>query len=84
MRVSIHEYVSHFDVKGAGIGIDRNGGYSHPAGGLDHAASNLATIGNQNFLEHDAPGNDLLLTVTRLLGRCNHPAISGTQGLPGP
>ena len=56
MRVSIHESVNHFNMKGAGIGIDRNGGDSHLAGGLDHSASDLATVGNQNFLEHGTPG----------------------------
>jgi hypothetical protein len=35
-----------------GFGIDGNGQDAHLAGGLDDAASNLATIGNQNFLEH--------------------------------
>ncbi len=34
------------------IGIDRYGLDTHFAGGLDHTASNLATIGDKQFLEH--------------------------------
>ncbi len=59
-RANVHLFISHFHVQRAriGVGIDRNGGNSHPAGGLDHAASNLAAIGNQNLLEHETPRND--------------------------
>jgi hypothetical protein len=53
-RAYRHLFVSHFNMKGAriGFGIDGNSGNPHLAGGLDHAACNFATIGNQNLLEH--------------------------------
>src|SRR5579859_1470584 len=35
-----------------GLGIHRYRRNSHPTGGLDHPAGNLAAICNQNFLEH--------------------------------
>ena len=46
--------VGHFDVErvAVGLGIDRHGFDSHPAGGLDDPAGDLAAIGNQDALEH--------------------------------
>ncbi len=37
---------------GIGIGIDRDRGDPQPAGGADHAAGDLAPIGDQDLLEH--------------------------------
>ena len=35
-----------------GVGIDGDGFYAHFAGGEDHAAGDLATVGDQDFIEH--------------------------------
>ena len=49
--------VGHFDVQrvAVGFGIDGDRADAHLAGGLDHAAGDLAPIGNENFLEHAGP-----------------------------
>ena len=49
-----HRLVGHAHVQGPGIGIgmNRDRGDAHPAGGPDHAAGDLTTIGYQYFLEH--------------------------------
>ena len=46
--------VRHFDMKGVavGLGIDRNRLNTHPAGGLDDAAGDLAAVSDQNSFEH--------------------------------
>jgi len=36
-----------------GVGIHRHRGNAHLAGGLDDAAGDFATVGNQDFFEHD-------------------------------
>jgi hypothetical protein len=48
--------VGHLDVQrvAVGLGIDRDGGNPHPAGGLDDPAGDLAAVGNQDSLEHSA------------------------------
>jgi len=46
--------VGHFDVKGVAVGLRIDGDRlnSHPAGGLDDAAGDLAAVGDQNSFEH--------------------------------
>ena len=53
-RPDRHGVVGHFDMErvAVGLGIDRHGLDSHPAGGLDDPAGDLAAIGNQDALEH--------------------------------
>ena len=53
-RTDVDGFVCHLHEgrAGIGIGIDRNGLDTHPAGGLDHPASNFATVGDEDFLEH--------------------------------
>ena len=48
--------ISHFDMQGitVRIGIDSDCGNTHAPSGLDHAAGNFPTIGNQDFLKHKA------------------------------
>ncbi len=56
-RPHINRLVRHFDMQGVAVRvrIDRHGGNAHPAGGLDDAAGNLATIGDQNLLKQSSP-----------------------------
>ena len=35
-----------------GIGINRDGGDTHPPGSLDHPARDFAAIGDEDFFEH--------------------------------
>ena len=55
-RPDMHRLVSHLHKGRARIGIriDRNSLDPHPARGLDDAASNFATVGDQDFFEHYA------------------------------
>ncbi len=55
-RADVHGLVRHLHERraGIGIGIDRNGLDTHPAGGLDHPASDFATVGDEDFLEHQS------------------------------
>ena len=53
----MHGLVGHFDMQRVGVrvGIDGDGGDAQPPGGLDDAAGDLATIGDQNFTKHKRP-----------------------------
>ena len=53
-RPDQNRLIGHFDVErvAVGLGIDGNGFDPHPPGGLDHAAGDLAPIGDQNSFEH--------------------------------
>jgi len=53
-RADMHRLVRHGDEGRAriGIGIDRNRGDAHAAGGLDHPASDFAAIGDEDLVEH--------------------------------
>ena len=53
-RADVHGFVSHLHKRRAGIGIriDRDGLDTHPPGGLNHPASDFATVGDEDFFEH--------------------------------
>ncbi len=53
-RPEMNLLVRHLDMQRVliGVRIDRDGGDAHLAGGLNDAASDLATIGDQNFTKH--------------------------------
>src|SRR6185312_14654494 len=57
-RPDIDRLVRHLDVEriAVGVGIDGNRLDAHAAGRFDHAAGDLAAVGNQNLLEHSTPG----------------------------
>ena len=85
----MHRFVGHLDMHGIaiGIGIDRDGGNPHLARRLDHAAGDLAAIGDQDFREHQrrSPGYSLFLLMgfgTRAQAPCRCVARSAS-GLPG-
>ena len=46
--------IGHFNVKrvAIGVGIDRNGCNSHPAGCFNDPTGDLAAVGNEDSLEH--------------------------------
>ncbi len=56
-RADMHGLVGHFDMQRVGVrvGINGDGGDAQPPGGLDDAAGDLATIGDQNFTKHKRP-----------------------------
>ncbi len=53
-RSDVNGFVSHFDMQRipVGIRVNRDRLDAHFAGSLDDAAGDLATVGNQDFLEH--------------------------------
>ena len=53
-RADVDGFVGHLDVQGiaVGIGVDGDGLDAEAACGLDHAAGDLAAIGDQDLLEH--------------------------------
>ena len=57
-RTDRHRLVGHLDVQRilVGLGINRDRLYAHAARRLDDPARDLATIGDQDFLEHRPPG----------------------------
>ena len=57
-RADVHGLVGHVDMERilVGVGIDGDGLDAHPARRLDDAAGDLATIGDEDFLEHARPG----------------------------
>jgi hypothetical protein len=56
-RPDMHRIIRHLDMQRVlvGVGIDRDGRDTHAAGRLDHAAGDLAPIGDEDFLEHASP-----------------------------
>jgi hypothetical protein len=50
----MHRLVGHRDMQriGVGVRIDRDGGDAHAARGANDPASDLAAIGDQDFVEH--------------------------------
>ncbi len=70
-RADMHRLVGHADVKGrlVGVGIDRDGTDTHLLRRAHHAAGDLATIGDQDFLNHRET-SDIAVT----------PAKTGVQG----
>ena len=73
-RADQDRVIGHFDVEGVavGLGIDGDRLDSHPAGGLDDPAGDLAAIGDQNSFEH-------VLACLQPLGGILTPQ-SGTRG----
>ncbi len=53
-RAEMDFFVGHLDMQRVlvGVRVDRDGGNAHLAGGLDHAAGDLAAVGDQNFTKH--------------------------------
>ena len=56
-RADMHGLISHFDMERVfiSIRIDSDRLDAHALGGLDDTAGNLATVGDENFLEHMRP-----------------------------
>ena len=56
-RADMDRLVGHADVQrvAIGVGIDRHRLDAHLAGRLDHAAGNLAPVGNQDLVKHRRP-----------------------------
>ena len=56
-RADMHGLVGHFDMQRVGVRVGINGdrGDAQPPGGLNDAAGDLATIGDQNFTKHKRP-----------------------------
>src|SRR5262249_17991331 len=53
-RAYMHSLVGHLDMHSVsvGVGINRYGGDPHFLSRLDHSASDLAAVGDQDLLEH--------------------------------
>ncbi|ENN85754.1 hypothetical protein RHSP_36426 [Rhizobium freirei PRF 81] len=63
--------IGHFNMQSipVGIGVDGDRQDTHAARSLDHAAGDLAAIGDQNFLEH-AISAQMLYSVNVLATNC--------------
>ena len=80
-RADEDRVVGHFDVKGVAVSLRIDGDRlnSHPAGGLDDAAGDLAAVSDQNSFEHV---KDCLRSPIPTLARgglCNHLSYSKTE-----